>query len=280
MTSSEQIARLVQRAPFALLALDGRGRIRWSNVRARRLLCRERAGLDGLPFLDLFAEGPAGSFVARVVYQRFLAGETIQEQRVLLVRGDDALLWAWLDLGMSGNEGGEELCGFAILRECTEPLLGEAPGFALLQRDHEIGPGLGVRLQAERAAERARLERIVGENVRRLLLPLVSRARSTADERTRYVLDAVNDALQYLTHPIGAELAERAPSLTPREIEVCGLVRAGLASKEIGAILGISHRSVEVHRSNVRRKLGIRDPGIRLATFLANIGSSDTDEVE
>jgi FixJ family two-component response regulator len=44
--------------------------------------------------------------------------------------------------------------------------------------------------------------------------------------------------------------------LTLREVEVVdGLVR-GLTNKQIGLELGISHRTVEIHRSRLMRKLG------------------------
>ena len=44
--------------------------------------------------------------------------------------------------------------------------------------------------------------------------------------------------------------------LTPRELEVMLLVVAGHANKEIARHLGISHRTVEIHRSRVMEKTG------------------------
>lgn len=46
--------------------------------------------------------------------------------------------------------------------------------------------------------------------------------------------------------------------LTPREREVLRLIATGLTNKEAGARLGISPRTVETHRENVLRKLGVR----------------------
>ena len=45
-------------------------------------------------------------------------------------------------------------------------------------------------------------------------------------------------------------------SLTGREREVLGFVVREMTSREIGAILGISPRTVDAHRANVMRKLG------------------------
>jgi len=47
--------------------------------------------------------------------------------------------------------------------------------------------------------------------------------------------------------------------LTAREDEVVKLIAEGHSSKEIAALLVISHRTVERHRANVLSKLGMRD---------------------
>ncbi len=46
--------------------------------------------------------------------------------------------------------------------------------------------------------------------------------------------------------------------LTDRERAVLTLVAAGLSTREIGARLGIGTRTVETHRANLMRKLGLR----------------------
>lgn len=46
-----------------------------------------------------------------------------------------------------------------------------------------------------------------------------------------------------------------ASELTPREREVAQHIVNGCSSKDIGIMLGISHRTVEVHRAAVMRKL-------------------------
>lgn len=54
------------------------------------------------------------------------------------------------------------------------------------------------------------------------------------------------------------ERSARPPidQLTLREAEVVGGLVRGLTNKQIGLELGISHRTVEIHRSRVMRKLG------------------------
>jgi two-component system response regulator DctR len=76
------------------------------------------------------------------------------------------------------------------------------------------------------------------------------------------LLDAVNealrrDALRRAPALDAGGLDERLQTLTPREREVLGLALKGHSSKGIARELGISHRTVELHRSNLLEKLGV-----------------------
>lgn len=54
------------------------------------------------------------------------------------------------------------------------------------------------------------------------------------------------------------ELQMRLDSLTMRESQIMELIASGLPSKQIATRLGISIKTVEVHRSNITKKLGVR----------------------
>jgi len=55
-----------------------------------------------------------------------------------------------------------------------------------------------------------------------------------------------------------ADLKRRVESLTPREHEVMALVVDGRANKVIAIDLGLSERTVEIHRANVMEKMQAR----------------------
>lgn len=76
------------------------------------------------------------------------------------------------------------------------------------------------------------------------------------------VVRAVREALRRSLPPHG----DRRPSsehgasrLTPREHQVLQLIGRGQSNKEAGRALGISPRTVEVHRARVMEKLGVRN---------------------
>ena len=47
------------------------------------------------------------------------------------------------------------------------------------------------------------------------------------------------------------------PSITPNDLRLCAYLRLNLSSKEIAPLLNISHKSVEVKRYRLRKKLGL-----------------------
>lgn len=52
-------------------------------------------------------------------------------------------------------------------------------------------------------------------------------------------------------------IASRLADLTGREREIMKLAVAGFSSKEIAQHLGISHRTVEIHRTHIMQKAGV-----------------------
>lgn len=48
-------------------------------------------------------------------------------------------------------------------------------------------------------------------------------------------------------------------ALTEKQQSVCGLIEIGLSNKQIGERLGISPRTVEAHRVEIFRKMGVRN---------------------
>ncbi|WP_458760532.1 LuxR C-terminal-related transcriptional regulator [Afipia sp. TerB] len=64
-----------------------------------------------------------------------------------------------------------------------------------------------------------------------------------------------------------------ASALTEKQKEVCDLIALGLSSKEISSRLGISHRTVEAHRGEIFRKMGVRNAVELVRAILSSQGT-------
>lgn len=72
-------------------------------------------------------------------------------------------------------------------------------------------------------------------------------------ERIQYAIE--QDDCFKKQQTINNEINQRIDSLTPRELEVMGLVVSGHSNKSIAKELGVSIKTVEVHRGNLMSKM-------------------------
>ena len=93
--------------------------------------------------------------------------------------------------------------------------------------------------------------------------------------RDQDLLDRIKVALSGAQADFGDQQKQRHvraryESLTPRETEVMDLVVQGLANKVIAMDLGVSQRTVELHRARVMQKMTVRSLAelVRLAEIL------------
>lgn len=106
-------------------------------------------------------------------------------------------------------------------------------------------------------------------NVKDLIFPQLERIRTASDDRTRNLcLDILEENLGTIVSPFAGLLRKLETRLTPQEIQVANLVRQGHSTKTIASLLHLSVRTVDCHRANIRKKLGIRNRKANLRTRL------------
>ena len=120
-------------------------------------------------------------------------------------------------------------------------------------------------------AEKDRLGKQINTNVDRLLLPLVAKLRSKGSSLDKTYIDLLEENVKELASQFGGKLSDKMLRLSQKEIEMCTMIKQGLTSKEIAKLLDISHRTVETHRNNIRKKLGIGKQEVNLVTYLKNM---------
>ncbi len=119
--------------------------------------------------------------------------------------------------------------------------------------------------------EKENLELKVIANIEKLVKPQLERLKSSDGEAQSYILDLIDHNLTEIISSFGIKMMNQADALSPREIEICNMIKDGLSSKEIAGILNIAETTVIRHRNNIRNKLGIRNTPTNLSVFLNSI---------
>jgi DNA-binding CsgD family transcriptional regulator len=91
------------------------------------------------------------------------------------------------------------------------------------------------------------------------------------NERQKLYIDLLSSNLEELASSCDSGFASQMLVLTPAETEVANFIRHGRTTKEIASLMNISIRTAEMHRLNIRRKLGIHGKRSNLRTFLLSM---------
>ncbi len=91
----------------------------------------------------------------------------------------------------------------------------------------------------------------------------------------RNSLESIKASLGDVANPILRQAQLAAESLTHKELQICHLIRKGMTIKDISTHLNVSVRTVDKHRENIRKKLGITDRKVNLGSYLVR-GLRDT----
>ena len=119
---------------------------------------------------------------------------------------------------------------------------------------------------------RSDLEERFTLNAGDLLLPLIDRLqKSNLSREQRHILTLIESAVVDITAKFCSKLNSSSFRLTPREIIVAFLIKTGKTSKEIANMLTVSTASIEFHRSNIRKKLGLTNSKTNLRSFLLSL---------
>ncbi|MDQ5984817.1 MAG: hypothetical protein CSYNP_00515 [Syntrophus sp. SKADARSKE-3] len=133
----------------------------------------------------------------------------------------------------------------------------------------ELNIALKVLLQ-HREEDKIDLEERVATNVSNLIIPFMEKIKSSRlDERQLAYLSIIETHINDITSSMMKKM--RQFNFTPTEIEVASLIKEGKASKEIAKIIGIATSSVNTHRNNIRKKLGIIKENVNLQIHLQSI---------
>jgi PAS domain S-box-containing protein len=109
-------------------------------------------------------------------------------------------------------------------------------------------------------------------NVKQLVIPYINRLRKSILNTDQMILINTLEAnLNNITSPLISKLSSSFLNLTPMEIRIAHFVKEGLMNKEIAELLGTSLNTISSHRYKLRSKLGLKNKGINLRSYLLSL---------
>jgi len=150
-----------------------------------------------------------------------------------------------------------------MVRERTEE--SEIKTMALQQTN----TALKVLLQQREYDKKDMEERFVN-NLRTFVLPNIEEMKKAKlDARQQSFLGIIETHINEIASPMLKNI--RQFNLTPKETKIAALIKQDKSTKEIAEILKISSGSIDVHRKNIRKKLGLTNRKANLSSYLKNL---------
>jgi len=127
-------------------------------------------------------------------------------------------------------------------------------------------------LLKKREEDKTELEEKMLFNVKELVLPYLEKIKKgPLDERQRTYVQIMETNLEDILSPFIRGTSMKFIHFTPTEIQVANLVKQGKSTKDVAELLNLSTKTIEFHRDNIRKKVGIKNKKVNLRTYLQSV---------
>jgi PAS domain S-box-containing protein len=135
----------------------------------------------------------------------------------------------------------------------------------------EINTAMKVLLK-KRDEDKIEIESNVLTNVKELIEPYFEKMKKTKlDDQQRALLSIMESNIQEIVSPFTRKMSLKYLNLTPTEIRIANLIRHGSSTKKIAELMNVSPRTIETHRKNIRRKIGLGCKRANLRSHLLSL---------
>lgn len=270
--SEQRFRRLVETMNEGLVILDNEGRLTYVNRHLEEISGFSTEELVGRKIQEFLS--PEAS---RYVYQR-ITGQDKNPRRSFEMtwkrKSGEQKYSIISPQVLPGSKDGAS-GSFAIITDITAKKKAEN---AVRRREKEL-QNKNAQLEEMNTAlrtlvnlrehDKSEIENRISANLQQLVAPLVEKLQSSGlNDRQKIYTKLLSAYLDEITSSFNQIPPPHLLVLTPAEIEVANLVKHGRSTKEIASLVNISARTVDMHRLNIRRKLGLHKKGTNLRSFL------------
>jgi len=272
---SEEMARaLLNATTDAVMLLDLKGSILDTNRAYAKIFGREIDETIGLCFWDLVP--PDLHDLKKILDQAIQSGSSIRFEKEFQGIWMDSVLYPILDMQANVSQIAVFSQDITKRKEAEASLLQHRDHLEELVKERTLNleqtnTALKVLLK-RRDEDKTELEEKMVLNVKELVLPFLEELKqSRLTDSQKAIADILENHLNDIMSPLVKTLASRYYNFTPVEIRIANLIRQGKSTKEIASHLNLSSRTIDHHRYNIRKKLGINNEKSNLATHLLSM---------
>jgi len=266
LASSEKLlGALFHAVGKGIFLIDEDGEIVKANQQASEIYGQPLEVLIGTPLCSLTNE--EGCLTLRKAKEELIEGQQFQTEVVSLY--------------VDGKP-------FPSNMTMTRMILDDRPYWTLIVRDITEQKAMDLKLREEKLHaeemnvtlrnvlksiedDRKEFEQKLSERISTSILPgLAKISAENQDEVRQGYLTLLKDQLISLTGGFDSELDGDLLKLTKTELKICQFIKAGLSGKEICDAMNLSFETIQTHRKNIRKKLGLRGRSQSLHQFLVS----------
>jgi PAS domain S-box-containing protein len=158
-----------------------------------------------------------------------------------------------------------------VIRDITERKRVEEELFSKTKSLKDANTALKVLLKY-RDEEKKKVEDNYTSNIRELIMPYVEKLKKTRlEDRQQLFLDIIEENLDSILSPFLKNVSMKFSNFTPQEIEIASHIRIGKTTKDIAELMNLSPGTINTHRNNIRKKLGINNVNVNLTAYLKSL---------
>jgi PAS domain S-box-containing protein len=274
----------------AIGIVDAKGRfIRW-NKRAEELFGYSFEELEGKSAFELYADKAE----LEQMLEELRAKSYVRDYEIVIRTRDGCQVPFSVSISMLKDAKGQNLGSVCVARDLSQikqvqEALRESND-KLEQRVQERTTELisaNTKLEEANIALRVLLEqkdehkRVYVDNmlfnVKQLIVPLLEKLKvSGLQGLQQEYIHLIEANLEEFLSPYKRELTHSF-GLTPTEIQLLEQIKQGKTTKEIAGLLNLSKRTIDTHRHNIRKKLGLQNTNVNLRSYLLSADGNHSE---
>lgn len=268
-------AQIIDQIHDSVISTDLDGNVTSWNKGAERIFGYPAGEALGKHISFVYPEDQHEFLEQEVIRPLKKKGEHEVEARMRRKSGEDFYANLSLSLLRDGEGSAVGMIGYSLditQRKQAEEMLRQTTEQLEIEREALERKNVALREILDQIdAEKNAVKQQIATNVEQAIIPTLLRLKESCSPSQARIFEMLEKDLKEIASPFLDTLKTSYAKLSPRELEVCRLIKSGMTSKEIAEALNLSVMTVHKYRELIRKKLGLVNNEVNLQTYLQSM---------